>query len=120
MRIFALLALLAVLAVSSFLMATHLTAPFASSMSGHNNAWYSLAARNYQRYGVVSLRAAMCLEPGAPVAEPRVYLHHPPLIALLVLASFELFGEGEWQTRVVPLALSLLAVAMWFAFLREL
>src|SRR5262245_19797312 len=110
---------LAVLLLAGFMMASHLRVPFANSMHGHNNAWYGLVARNYARYGVVSLRGAMCLESGPKVPEPRLYLHHPPLIGLLVHASFLAFGEGEWQTRVVPLALSLFAVALWFALLRE-
>jgi hypothetical protein len=113
------LALLTVLLLAGFLMTSHLQVPFANSMHGHNNAWYGLAARNYGRYGVVALRGAMCLQAGAPVADPRLYLHHPPLVALLVRASFLAFGEGEWQTRIVPLVLSLVAVALWFALLVE-
>ncbi len=73
-------------------------------------------ARSYLRFGwsqthgmpVLSLRPA----PGIPVV---FYPDHPPLVPLLILPFYALFGIGEWQTR---LPISLLTIAAVYAIYR--
>ncbi|MFO0980233.1 MAG: glycosyltransferase family 39 protein [Planctomycetota bacterium] len=112
------LLLLLLLAWSAWLMARGLDRPFENDMHGGNGAFYSLVARNFRRYPVAQLAGVMCIEPGASVREPAIYTHHPPMIGWLVWLSFALFGEGEWQARVVTLVLALLAVIALFVWLR--
>jgi 4-amino-4-deoxy-L-arabinose transferase-like glycosyltransferase len=109
---------LAIAALVAALMGRGLDAPFdMSSHQGWNGAYYSIVGRNYLRYGPGPLYLAMCMEGGAVVERPHVYLNHPPMIGLLVAASFALFGAGEAQARAVALSLSQVAALLLYVCL---
>lgn len=84
----------------------------------HNAARYAIQGRNYVRHGFSENLGAPDYTPGARRApeDRALYLHHPPLVPLLVGASFAAIGESERNAQLpffvlgacVPLAIFLL------------
>lgn len=89
---------------------------------GRHKAWggavYGNIARNLLRYDVAETFFAPLTNTGPVVsqAEFEYYYHYPPLVVSMVAASFRVFGVHEGSARVVPLAFSLLTMALVFAF----
>jgi 4-amino-4-deoxy-L-arabinose transferase-like glycosyltransferase len=99
------------LAVGAGLMAVHLTAPWTGSFDA-NGARYSIAARNYLRYGLAATRGGQVLNAGELQPDDfRFYSHHPPGISLTLAASFALLGAHEWSARLVFILFTLAAAA---------
>ena len=70
-------------------------------------------ARNYLVFGLSRTHGIPVLTvgdppPGTPIA---YYPSHPPLVPLLISASYLLFGFGDWQTRL-PSALASVGAAL--------
>lgn len=81
-----------------------------------NGAVWSQAAHNILRAGLVQTEGASTGFYFGPLPIPPVgyYLHHPPLLHLMVTGLFVLFGEHEWVARLVPIACSLLSgIFLW-------
>ena len=106
----ALLALLGVLAVG--LRTVGFTAPFGADNLGTAAGFFGIAARNYPGYGYLANRLVPIVTPDGPPSPPVVYANHPPLVPLLVSASFAVFGEREWAARLVPLAAAFASLAL--------
>lgn len=89
----------------------------------HNAARYAIQGRNYVRHGFAENLGAPDYSPGAkrPPEERSLYLHHPPLVPLLVGASFLTLGESERNAQLpffvigalVPLVVFLLGRRMF-------
>ncbi|GIX49568.1 MAG: hypothetical protein KatS3mg131_3779 [Candidatus Tectimicrobiota bacterium] len=76
-----------------------------SPSSGFNNAVYSIAARNFVRYGYIDFGLGQILNTGRVAPEEFVYyITHPPLSALLTSISIRIFGMTEWSVQLVPAA----------------
>jgi 4-amino-4-deoxy-L-arabinose transferase-like glycosyltransferase len=101
---------LAVLAIA--LRTIGLTAPWGADNLGTAGAFFSIAARNYLRYGYLGHRLIPVVTAEGPPSPAVLYAHHPPLVPLLVSAAFAVFGEHEWAARLVPLAASLISLAL--------
>ncbi|GEM_PF-5505433 len=100
---------------------TNLDYPFChSTMDGYDGCLYSIAARNFNNYGIGKLRFGLCYDPGPVREHPEITLNHPPMVPLLVAFNFSLFGEREISARAVPFVFSLLAVLLFFLFLKNL
>ncbi len=85
---------------------------FRHGFLGANAARYSLAGRNYVRNGFAATSLAPDFTPGDPGDRPRaLYLHHPPLVPILLGLSFLCFGETE-TAATVPFHLVGLAVLL--------
>lgn len=80
-----------------------------------NGAYWSNVARNWIRYGIIDTKFAQIINYGP--LQPQnyeIYAHHPPLLPLLLVVAFRLFGESEAVARYVPLAFSLGTVVFIF------
>ncbi len=69
-------------------------------------------ARNHILYGLNVTK-------GIPVVnfidgKPNYYTSHPPLIPLLLMWSFKLFGIHEWSARLVPIIFSLVTLLFFY------
>src|ERR1041384_4238807 len=81
-----------------------------------NGVVWSQAAHNHLRAGLKTTLGIPSWEHFGPLPIPSkaYYVHHPPLLPLMVTGTFALFGEHEWAARLVPIACSLLnAVLLW-------
>jgi len=106
-------AVLAVLAgVATALRCVNLTAPWGADNLGTAGAFFSIAARNYLAYGYRATGFLPAVTAEGPPSPIELYTNHPPLVPLLVSASFALFGEQEWAARLVPLVASLVSLAL--------
>lgn len=77
-----------------------LNGPFRFDYEG-TGCFYGILARNYFRHGLSAPWGVPVLSISQPPgAEVIPYHHHPPLVPLLVYASYAAFGVGEWQTRL--------------------
>lgn len=79
---------------------------------------YGLLARNYLRFDWAQTYGIPVLTVGHPPGAPIVfYPDHPPLVPLLIVPIYAMFGVGEWQTR---LPISLVTVAAVYVLYRLL
>lgn len=76
------------------------------SFSGWNGANYSLVARNHVRYGLARTKGLMVFTSRPDAEQLDYYLHHPPLLGLLVASQFYLWGESEFVARLLPILFS--------------
>jgi 4-amino-4-deoxy-L-arabinose transferase-like glycosyltransferase len=106
----ALLVLLGALALG--LRCIGLTAVFGADNPGYGGGFFGIIARNYLRYGHVATGLVPVVTAEGPPSPPIFYSHHPPLVPLLVSASFALFGTHEWAARLVPLLGALASLAL--------
>jgi 4-amino-4-deoxy-L-arabinose transferase-like glycosyltransferase len=83
-------------------------------------AVYAQAAHNNLRAGLHAAGVPATLYFGPlPVPPEAYYVHHPTLLPVLVTASFAVFGEAEWSTRLVPVLASLASVLVLWLLLRR-
>ena len=83
----------------------------------YNGAVWSQAAHNILRAGVLKTEGASSgFYFGALPIPPRgYYLHHPPLLHLLLAGIFHIFGEHEWAARLLPISCSIISgLFLWF------
>lgn len=91
------------------------TRPWLHDFDGINGSLFSVGARNMVRYGMVATGFGCATEPGRDGRPPeRYYATHPPLLPVMVAASFKVFGTHEWAARLVPIAFSAAAVILVF------
>lgn len=82
--------------------------PFEYDAEG-SSCLYGVLARNYLRFPWAQTHGMPVLTVGTNPDAPLVFYHdHPPLVPLLIVPFYSLFGTGEWQTRL-PFALVTLA-----------
>jgi hypothetical protein len=75
---------------------------------------YGVLARNYLRFDWAQTHGMPVLTVGHSSDAPIVfYRDHPPLVPLLIVPFYALFGVGAWQTRI-PFALATLAAVYVF------
>jgi 4-amino-4-deoxy-L-arabinose transferase-like glycosyltransferase len=80
-----------------------------------NGAVWSNVARNYNRYGFAATRFGQVNNYGSLTPKTfSFYIHHPPLLPILVALSFRIFGESEASARYVPIVFSLGALVFVF------
>ena len=82
--------------------------PFDYDAEG-SGSLYGVLARNYLRFDWTQTHGMPVLTVGRSAGAPIVfYRDHPPLVPLLIVPFYALFGVGEWQTRI-PFSLITLA-----------
>lgn len=82
----------------------------------YNGAVWSQSAHNILRAGLAqTLGASSGFYFGLlPIPAWGYYLHHPPLLHLIITALFAVLGEHEWVARLLPIACSLTsAILLW-------
>ena len=81
-----------------------------------NGAVWSQSAHNILRAGLIETSGASSGFYFGPLPIPArgYYLHHPPLLHLVITGLFAILGEHEWVARLVPLFCTLAsAVFLW-------
>lgn len=82
----------------------------------YNGAFWSQAAHNFLRAGIVrsaGVPATLYFGP-PPIPADAFYVHHPALLPLAVTGAFAVFGESECAARLLPIACSLAsAMLLW-------
>lgn len=82
--------------------------PFQYDAEG-SGCLYGILARNYLRFDLTETHGMPVLTVGhIPDAPIVFYPDHPPLIPLLIVPLYALFGVGEWQTRL-PISIATVA-----------
>lgn len=82
----------------------------------YNGAVWSQSAHNILRAGLTETSGASTGFYFGPLPIPPwgYYLHHPPLLHLVLAGLFVVFGEHEWVARMVPISCSLgSAILLW-------
>ena len=82
----------------------------------YNGAVWSQAAHNILRAGIVPTEGASTGFYFGPLPIPPAgyYLHHPPLLHLILTGGFALFGEHEWVARLLPISCSIISgIFLW-------
>lgn len=82
----------------------------------YNGAVWSQAAHNILRAGLGETSGASSGFYFGPLPIPAwgYYLHHPPLLHLVIGFLFSIFGEHEWVARLVPVGCSVIsAILLW-------
>jgi len=85
----------------------------------YNGAFWSQAARNLSRAGFLStvgVPAPLYFGP-PPIPADALYVHHPTLLADMMLFDRLLLGESERAARALPIFFSLLTAALLWLFL---
>ena len=76
--------------------------PFIDSAS-YNDAAFSIMGRNYLKLGFLETKFGPVWDINPKQPKPYLYyLHHPPLVPILVALSFKVFGVHEWSARIIP------------------
>jgi hypothetical protein len=83
----------------------------------YNGAFWSQAARNFSRAGILATAGvpAPLYFGSPPIPADALYVHHPTLLADMMLLDRASLGESEWAARALPICFSLLtATLLWF------
>ena len=98
----------------------NLTAPWVPKGDWNGFLW-SQSAHNHLHMGLRhTLGASSWLHFGPPPIQPdEFYVHHPPLLSLLLAAMFVVLGEHEWVARLLPILFSLATALLLWQTLRE-
>jgi hypothetical protein len=83
-----------------------LNVAFGDSHDGRGFSRHALHVQNFQRDGLLGSHFAADMEPYGPT-----YAHHPPLTNMLSVLVSSLPGDHEYEIRVGPYLLGLLAIA---------
>ena len=109
-------ALFAVVLVSlAFALSAEINRPWINGVD-FNGAVWSQSAHNILRAGLIETSGASSGFYFGPLPIPDwgYYLHHPPLLHLVITGLFAILGEHEWVARLVPVFCSLTsAVFLW-------
>lgn len=86
-----------------------------------NGFLWSQAAHNHLRAGLRNTRGASAWNHfGPPPIPPEAYyVHHPPLLSLILAAMFAELGEHEWVARLLPVTFSLMSAMLLWLLVRE-
>jgi hypothetical protein len=84
----------------------------------YNGAFWSQAARNLSHAGFLSTAGvpAPLYFGSPPIPTEALYVHHPTLLAAMMLMDRALLGESEWAARCLPILFSILTAGLlwWF------
>jgi hypothetical protein len=91
--------------------------PFFDDVEGHG-AFFGVLARNYLRFEWARTHGVPALTAGqGPDAAIVFYPDHPPLVPMMIAASYRVFGIGDWQTRLPTAIATIAAVALLYLLL---
>lgn len=84
----------------------------------YNGAFWSQAARNLNRAGILATAGVPApLYFGVPpIPKDALYVHHPTLLADMMLLDLRLLGESERAARTLPILFSVLTAALLWYF----
>ena len=101
--------------LAAVILCRHLGQPW-NGTDGGDGALFSAIAHNYLQYGIFNIHfgQATNMAPVSQLADLHYYQHHPPLLPLLIAASFAVFGEHEAAARLVPCAATLVSLIVFY------
>ena len=91
-------------------------APWTDNIEANGACW-SQSAHNTLRAGLPATAGVpSAFFFGSPPIPPEgYYTHHPPLLSLMLMGMFAVFGEKEWVARALPIAFSICGlVLLWW------
>jgi LmbE family N-acetylglucosaminyl deacetylase len=102
-------------------LSANITRPWINALD-YNGAVWSQSAHNILRAGLAETLGASSGFYFGPLPIPAwgYYLHHPPLLHLVITALFAVLGEHEWVARLLPIGCSLTSVILFVAVSSEL
>ena len=110
---------MAVLFLLFFLACTHRIGNFWQvGHNGFNGAAFSNGARNTLRHGVIA--PALYHTGHGPPPPDQVFVHHPMLLHLHLVALKAAFGHSELVSRLLPASYSLAVLVLLFVAVRRL
>src|ERR671930_420303 len=119
-------ALLRKLAVSSILAyaivfrLVALDRPFDYDDEATGGSFYGVLARNYLRFPWSETHGIPVLTVGRLAGVPLTfYPDHPPIVPLLIVPMYRMFGIGEWQTRLPTSVATVLAIAALYRLMHR-
>ena len=101
-------------------LSANITRPWINALD-YNGAVWSQSAHNILRAGFAQTLGASSGFYFGPLPIPAwgYYLHHPPLLHLVITALFAVFGEHEWVARLLPIACSLTSLILLWLLVRS-
>jgi len=94
--------------------------PFQYDDEATGGAFYGLLARNYLRIPWSDTHGIPVLTVGRLAGAPLVfYPDHPPLVPLLIVPLYRMFGAGEWQARLPTSIATVLSVLVLYRLVRR-
>ena len=83
-------------------------------------SFYGVIARNYLQFPWKQTHGIPVVTVGHPPGVAvSFYPDHPPLVPLLIVPVYKMFGIGEWQTRLPSSIASVLTVAVLYLLMRH-
>ena len=114
------LTLVFIMIISAAVLSWGINLPYAGQHDW-NSVVYSNIARNHLRYGLATTKLGMVTNVGQfPQGALHYFTHYPPLMPLLLAASFFFFGVTEWAGRLVPVVSSVLMIYFLFKLVTSL
>lgn len=104
-------ALFLLIALYASVLSLGITEPF-WGINDDNAGLFGTTAKNWLAHGPVALNF------GQRLADGTWYLDHPQWISFPLALSYWIFGVGEWQTRIVPIAFSLGSLVAFWCLMR--
>src|SRR5262245_39063827 len=94
--------------------------PFYYDSEATGGAFSGICARNYLRFSWRETRGMPIVTVGRLLGMPPAYYpDHPPIVPLLIVPVYGLFGEGEWQTRLPTSLATLFAIVTLYRLLER-
>ena len=86
-----------------------------------NGAVWAQSAHNILRAGLIETSGASSGFYFGPLPIPDwgYYLHHPPLLHLVITGLFAILGEQEWVARLVPVVCTLISTVFLWLLVRS-
>lgn len=114
------MAFAAVLVWLGFALSEDINRPWIGTLD-YNGAVWSQSAHNILRAGLAETSGASSGFYFGPLPIPAwgYYLHHPPLLHLVITALFWMLGEHEWVARLLPIGCSLVSAFLVWLLVRD-
>ncbi|HVT00824.1 MAG TPA: glycosyltransferase [Patescibacteria group bacterium] len=89
--------------------------------NAYNLITYSLIAHNYNQFGLIQTKLAplVTVSKEFPI-HPEYFIHHPPLLSIIIALFFKLLGEDFWVGRLIPVVFTILSVGIIYLLEKEL
>src|SRR5207253_574347 len=85
-----------------------------------NTSFWAISARHLAHEGFLKFHGGIYLTAGdMPRQAHNFYAGHPPLTAWMAMAWMRLFGESDAALRSLPLAFSILNIALLYLLIRR-
>lgn len=104
----------------AFVLSSEINRPWINGVD-YNGAVWAQSAHNILRAGLAETSGGSTGFYFGPLPIPPwgYYLHHPPLLHLVIAVLFSIFGEHEWVARLVPIGCSVASMLFLWLLVRS-